>query len=171
MDLKKDSVIFVFIILNVVGLIFLFTYINSLNSNKSVEPKPKEPIVSKQMTTNCSIDKQIEGLLDTEEITLFHTDNLLDKYTVKYNLSLYDEKGKETFDLRKMNAIETISQYSNEPSIIIGENIDNDINYSISYTKDLSIPYNRLDLNPLFNYKSDINESINNLIIQGYICN
>ena len=171
--MKNDKFILLVAIINIIVLTFLGAFISDKNRNKETKkpeptPEPIIEIVKGKKSCDLSIQTGNDRVIDTNHLDINYENDIIKSYAISYNL-VYDgnKKARPTFENFKTDYDNLANRYQNLESYTISDYFNEGNEFRVTITHNI----NESDEDFLmFGYNVNINDVMENLSSQGFIC-
>ena len=155
----------IFMIVNIVVICLILAIISS---NKKVEKVKPDLISGDVKTKSCSLSITNDTVTNNSNLVIYYANNIVSNYSINYELSYIGDRETETFMTYKTDYENLIERYQSVENVDIMNYsyVDNVFTFTLKYKL---IPNDNNEL--VLNYNENIDDAINVLQNQGYICN
>ena len=162
----KDRTMLIFMIANI---LIICLVIAILSGNKKVEKSKNDPIDTEIKSKTCSLTIETDNgkVINTSNLTIFYSNNIVTNYSINYELSYEGNKETETFKTYKADYENLINKYQPIENVFIKNYsyVDNIFTFTLDYKL---IPNDNNEL--VLNYNQNIDDALSILTNQGYVC-
>ena len=165
-DKMNDKTKLIFMIVNIVVLCLIMALISS---SKRIDKTKPELISGETKIKKCSLSISTDNdtVTNSSNLKIYYTNNIIDKYSINYELSYVGNKETEIFKIYKTDYENLINRYQGveNVSIMNYSYVDNVFTFTLDYKL---IPNDNNEL--VLNYNQSIDDAIYVLTSQGYVC-